>query len=78
MLVLPDRAAVVTARPVSGRVSKPWLGAIGTGPCPGASATPGLGRGHRQMRRDALRGIWRRRGHAEGDSASNRRIPQFC
>ena len=78
MLVLSSRAAVVTARPVSSLVSKPWFGVIGTGPGPGAGVAPSLGRGHRQMRRDALRGIWRQRVHAEGDSASNRRIPQFC
>ena len=48
-----------TGRPVSSLVSKPWFGAIGSGPCPGASDTPSLGCGHRQMRRDALRGIRR-------------------
>ena len=42
-----------TGRPVSSLVSKPWFGAIGSGPCPGASDTPSLGCGHRQMRRDA-------------------------
>lgn len=55
MLVPSSRAAVVTARPVSSRMSKPGFGVIGSGPWPGAGLVPSLGRGHRQIRRDPLR-----------------------
>ena len=60
------------------RVKAMGGGVIRSGPWPGANIAFHSGCGHRQMRRDALRGIRRPRGAAKGDSASNRRIPLFC
>ena len=66
MSVPSSRAAVVPARPVASRMSKPWLGGVGTGPCPGAGVASGLGCRHRPMRRDARPGIGSRRVRVEG------------
>ena len=55
MLVPSSRMAVVTARPVSSLVSKPWFGGDRFRSLARSRSRPHLGRGHRQIRCDSLR-----------------------